>query len=133
MIRYGKMVQNAVVVMSRLAEFYSQNRLISSIEIAENRNLAKPLVAKILTMLSQKGLVYSSPGPGGGYKLSKSPSEITLYDVAVLFEKESVESKCPFGPNWCGHGKRCPLHKKFFKVEQLAADFLKSTSFAEFE
>ncbi len=69
MLRYGKTTQSAIAAMSRLAEQYDGGRTrVSSGDIAATRNLSRPLVAKMLTTLSQAGLIRGSPGPGGGYR-----------------------------------------------------------------
>lgn len=128
-----KMTQNAIAAMSRLAELYSTtSNLASSKDIAESRNLSVPLVAKILTELSRGGLVTGSPGPGGGYRLARPPSEITLHDVARLFERESTTA-CPYGPGWCGIQEPCPLHDSFLKMKQISDEFAESTTFAVFQ
>lgn len=133
MIPYGKTAGNAIAAMSYLAEGYGgELRKISSQEIALGRNLTKGLVAKILTQLSQAGLVDGSPGPGGGYYLSRAPAEITLWDVVRPFERLDRPMSCPFGPNWCGVKEPCPLHGKLVTLNGQAMAFLKSNTLAIF-
>lgn len=131
---HQKTTRNAVAAMSRLAELYHDGDpdLASSREIAESRNLPVPLVGKILTELSRSGLVVGSPGPGGGYQLAKPPTEITLKDVVVLFEREG-ESPCPFGPGWCGNNEPCPVHDSLMNFRASFDAFLEETTLAAFE
>lgn len=90
-IRQNRSTQHAIAALSRLAELYNEpDRRASSIEIARNRNLPKPVVAKILTILAQAGLVTGAPGPGGGYRLARPPAEISLRQVADLFDPTVV-------------------------------------------
>lgn len=129
---HQKTTQNAIAIMSRLAELYPDaSRSISSRELAESRNLSVPLVAKILTVLSRSGLVTGSPGPGGGYRLAKPPAKIRLKDVAVLFERET-EGLCAYGPGWCGHGTPCPLHDSVAEMKESFEQFLNKTTFDVF-
>src|SRR5665647_3234529 len=105
MLRYGKMVQTAVSVASRLAELYEQKGVVaSSLDIAKDRNIPKTAVAKVLTILAKNGLVTGAPGPGGGYRLAKEPNKITLFDIVSIFEK-SISRPCPLGPNMCECGE----------------------------
>jgi Rrf2 family iron-sulfur cluster assembly transcriptional regulator len=128
MLRYGKTTQSAIAAMSRLADLYDGGKtLVSSADIARARKLSRPLVAKLLTNLSQAGLVSGSPGPGGGYTLARPPSQISLYDVAVLFERADDERTCPFGPGWCGYGDPCPLHAPLVRLHEELLRFLRST------
>lgn len=117
--------------MSRLAELYPDGAAVSSKEIAASRNLPVPIVAKILTELSRGGLVTGSPGPGGGYRLARHPSKISLLDVVSLFERESRVA-CPYGPDWCGSGEHCPLHDALQSMQARIDGFLARTTFAAF-
>ena len=131
---YGKQTETAIAAMSRLAEVYTDDRTntrLSASDIAKNRNLQRPFVAKILTALSQAGLVKGSPGPGGGYMLARPPRDITLYDVFKLFEREDHSNTCPFGGGICGVGDPCPLHDKLVTVKR-DLDQLLDTTFEDF-
>jgi Rrf2 family protein len=83
-------------------------------------------------MLAKHGLVTGSPGPGGGYRLAKQPSEITLHDIVEIFEKPRTDNPCPLGPHWCGNGEPCALHNKFIELFDQNEKFLKSTHFGLF-
>ncbi len=134
MVKYGKTTQSAIAAVSRLAELYDGGKTrVSSADIARKRNLPKPLVAKLLTILSQAGLVNGSPGPGGGYSLARPPSQISLYDVAALFERTEQQRTCPFGPGWCGHGEPCPLHYDLLAIDNQMIEFLRKTHFGVFK
>ena len=134
MFKYGKTTQSAIAAMSRLAELYDGGKTrVSSGDIAGKRNLPRPLVAKLLTILSQARLVSGSPGPGGGYALARPPRDISLYDVAILFERGEDKRTCPFGPGWCGHGDPCPLHDDLIALDEKMVTFLRKTRFSVFE
>jgi Rrf2 family protein len=132
MIRYGKSTQNAVAAMSKLAEVYPRGLRLSSREVADARDMPQTLAAKLLTQLSQVGLVSGSPGPGGGYALAKPPGEICLYDVAAVFERVEEKTACPFGRNWCGTGEKCPLHDQIAALNDQYESFLRTTRFDVF-
>lgn len=133
MIRYGKLTQHAIAAMSRLAEVYDSGQRLSSSDIAKARGLAKTSVAKLLTNLSQAGLVTGSPGPGGGYALARPPIEISLYDVAIVFERVEDKITCPFGPNWCGIHDPCPIHDKLLQIDAVIEQYFHETTFDEFQ
>lgn len=128
---HQKTTQNAIAAMSRLAELYRIDQPASSSDIAKARNLAQPLVAKVLTTLARAGLINGSPGPGGGYRFAKDPREISLLDVASLFERDA-DTACPFGPGWCGSNQPCPLHRSLLAMKQIETDYLKNTTFDVF-
>ncbi|MBL8867965.1 MAG: Rrf2 family transcriptional regulator [Planctomycetia bacterium] len=134
MTPYGKTAQTAIAAVSRLAEVYDSVKQVklNSADIAHKRRLPKPVVAKVLTILSQAGIVNGSPGPGGGYWLARSPEAITLFDIVSLFERAEENVSCPFGPDYCGTGPHCPLHSDMVRVREFLISFLKTTTFARF-
>lgn len=134
MTPYGKTAQTAIAAVSRLAEVHAPSKPVklNSADIAENRHLPQPVVAKVLTILSQAGIVHGSPGPHGGYWLARSPSEVSLYDVVALFERLEENVSCPFGPNYCGTGPQCPLHLDLVTVREQVIAFLKTSTLARF-
>jgi len=132
MFGYGKMSGCAVAAMSALAEVFADAGTLSSAQIASSRNLSQPLVAKILTQLSQHDFVIGTRGPGGGYRLARDPATITVYQIVELFEGHRDPSACPFGPGWCGVGEPCPLHDVLASMSETAASTLKQINFAPF-
>ena len=130
---YGKATECSIAALSRLAEVYDGGKTkLSAQEIAQDRGLLKPFVGKVLTTLSQAGLVKGSRGPGGGFTLGKHPSEIRIYDVFKLFEREEDSERCPFGGGICGVGVNCALHDKLAKVQDAVNHVLHETTFEDF-
>lgn len=130
---YGKQTERAIGAMSRLAEVWDGGKTrLSAFEIADQRSLPRPMVAKILTALSQANLVVGSPGPGGGYALARHPSEISLQEVHDLFERADQSSTCPFGGGVCGVGEPCALHDRLVDMQCRIKDFLRDTTFESF-
>ncbi len=127
---YGKQTERAISAMSRLAEVWDGGKTrLSSVQIADNRALPRPMVAKLLTELSQAGLVTGSPGPGGGYALSRPPKETTLRQVHQLFEREDLSRTCPFGGGICGAGSPCPMHHRLVSMRESFDEYLNGTTF----
>ncbi len=130
---YGKQTECAIAAMSRLAEVYDGGETrLSAADIADSRGLQRPFVAKILSVLSQAGLVTGSRGPGGGCALARDPKRIKLYDVFKLFEREDDSTNCPFGGGRCGVGHPCPLHDKLVSVQKAMDRLLHETTFEGF-
>lgn len=129
---YGKMSQHAVSAVSFLAENYGSGIPLSSAQIAQARDLSKPAVAKILTILSSAGLIKGVPGPHGGYSLARHPKNIALLDVVMQFESMDGELPCPLGPGWCGNGPVCPVHDQLEKLRDTADELLRSSNFGGF-
>lgn len=130
MFVYGKLASKAIAVMSYLAAFPS--RQAGSGEIARARGLSNSIAAKLLTQLATAGLVKGQPGPGGGYSLNRPAKEISLYDVASVFEKTETSTVCPFGEEWCGKGEPCPLHDKIHAILRHHERYIQNTRLSVF-
>ena len=89
-------------------------------EMARMIGVSEAHMAKVFQRLSKGGLVRSSRGPGGGFELSRPPSEISLYDVYILVEGEPGLSPCLLG---C---EKCPFAACLFGglLVRLKSDFI---------
>ena len=130
MFAYGQTAANAIAVMSYLA--VDPSRRAASGEIAAARGISTALTAKLLTQLAFARFIVGQPGPGGGYTLAKKASEISLLDIAAIFEKTDMPSVCPFGHGWCGQGKPCPLHDSIHNVIAFNRQFMSETRLSVF-
>lgn len=135
MTPYGKVAQAAISATSLLAEHYDERggKRLNSREIAERRKLSQAIVGKVLTTLSQTGVVSGSPGPGGGYTLARAPRKITLHDVVAPFDRLENTLVCPFGEGWCGNGPQCPLHSLLVQLREQVSNFLQLTTLEKFQ
>ncbi len=131
---YGKVAQAAISALSHLAvNFDGGKTTYKAAEIAEARNLPRPLVAKVLTQLAQTDIVSGTAGRNGGYALVKEPEKVTFYEIVVLFESLGDKPFCPFGPGWCAKKKPCAVHHEIEELHQSVHRFLKSTHFGSLE
>ena len=54
---------------------------IRASDITKKYHLPKAYTAKILSQLANAGVLSSDRGPRGGFRLSRSPENISLYDI----------------------------------------------------
>ena len=78
--------------------------------LAENTQVPRRYLHKVLQDLVSAELVRSQPGPGGGYALTLAPGRITILDVVNAVAPLERIRHCPLGlPS---HTRLCPLHKE---------------------
>ncbi len=70
----------AMVALTDLATV-PNGTLLSLAEISRRQDISLPYLEQLFVKLRRAGLVVSVRGPGGGYKLAKSPSDIRVSDI----------------------------------------------------
>lgn len=124
----NKSTEAAIAAMSLLAEHHGEGTPLRAADVAERRHLQRPFVAKLLTQLSQAGLIRGTPGRHGGYVLARPPKSIRLSDIADCFERRPPLEICPFGPDYCGTEPHCPLHDDIVRLRGAMSEFLERTT-----
>jgi len=76
----------ACLAMLQLAEDYSTGDPVQIRRIAAKHGIPSRFLVQILLQLKGVGLVASTRGAAGGYRLARSPHEITLAEVIEVME-----------------------------------------------
>ena len=76
----------ACLAMLALAQDYAADRPAQIRRIAADQGIPDRFLVQILLELKRGGLVTSTRGAAGGYRLAKEPREITLADVLEVVE-----------------------------------------------
>lgn len=92
----------ALVSMIYMAESFDSGKFITVISISEKFGISKIYLEQVFALLKKGGLVTSVKGSQGGYQISRSPKQITVYDIlsaieSTLFEgaEETVAESAP--------------------------------------
>jgi Rrf2 family protein len=76
----------ACLAMLQLAEDYAAGEPMQIRRIAEEHGIPSGFLVQILLQLKGAGLVASTRGAAGGYRLARPPHEITLAEVLNVME-----------------------------------------------
>jgi Rrf2 family protein len=89
-------------------------RYVSTKALAEFHGVPKEYLSKALQHLSQHGIVESTLGPTGGYRLARKPKDITFLDIVEAVEGKSSTFACTEirKNNPCRSGKQCEGDEK---------------------
>ena len=75
------------------------------------------------------GLLQSARGPSGGFRLAKSPKDISLYDVLARFESFLADQRPgPFNSQVCRDEDPCQAHDGWNKVCETLRSYLRRIS-----
>lgn len=123
---YGATVEYALHAMLWLVE--PRDKPVSSRDLAALQGVSPTLLAKIMPRLEKAGLIDSSGGISGGYRLARPANEITVRDVvdAVeggrrLFDCKEIRGNCALfnglPPSWSASGT-CGIHAVMLRAEK---------------
>ncbi len=125
---------HAASLMSALPE----GRGLKAEALARYHGVPGPYMAKQLQALSNAGLVKSSRGAHGGYRLAKAPIDISLWDINIAIEGPKPAFRCTeirqngpcaLKPKDCR--KPCQIAAAFADAEGAFHDCLAAVSLAD--
>lgn len=118
----------AVTAMLDLA-FHSRSGPVTLSDIAQRQSISLSYLEQLFTRLRKHNLVTSTRGPGGGYSLSRPPSDIAIADVIAAVNEAVDTTRCS-GENNCHEGRRCLTHELWDDLSQQIYQFLNRISLA---
>ena len=86
-------------------------------EISENLNLSENYLEQLVRMLKKDGLIKSSRGPKGGYKINNDLEKITIGQILRSLEGDMTTSECVSGKFNCDD--KCDAYDLFTKLDYL--------------
>jgi Rrf2 family protein len=115
---------------------HDKEGLVLVADIAEQENVPKKFLELILLDMKKHGLLHSQRGKGGGYCLSKPPSEITLGQVIRIMDGPLAPLPCASVTGYrrcsdCRDERTCSIRKVMRRVRDAMADILDNTTLAE--
>jgi len=102
--------------------------LMRANEIAEDQAISLKYLENILSSLKSAGLVISERGKKGGYALSRSPAEISLYDVLSPLEDSLGFVHCTEADRGCDRLEVCATREVWRSLKEATDRILKGTS-----
>ncbi len=114
MLRMGKLTDYATVVLASLAQ--RPHEFCAAAELAEKTHLSLPTVSKLLKELQRSGMVISSRGALGGYRLARSPELITAAQILDVFEGPVAITECSTATSHCGIEKLCRVSSAWQRI-----------------
>jgi Rrf2 family iron-sulfur cluster assembly transcriptional regulator len=99
--------------------------------ISENQGISLSYLEQLFARLKKHGLVTGLRGPGGGYRLSRQPEEISVAEVITAIGEGIDVTQCAGNEN-CQGGERCLTHELWTKLGQEIYDFLDNITLASF-
>jgi len=116
----------AVTAMLDLT-LHVNDRATTLADIADRQGISLSYLEQLFSRLRKNGLVSSVRGPGGGYKLSQIPANISVANV-IRSVDESLDSTGCGGDKNCKNEKACLTHDLWVELSNSIYEFLNDVS-----
>ena len=103
----------AIKMFIDLGEHYSEN-YTSLLDISKRKDISKKFLEQIVPLYKNAGLILGNRGNQGGYRLSKTPNQITLKDIVYI--TENIFGKINSGS--------LPIDEAFDDLDSLMDEYL---------
>jgi len=121
--RYG------LKAMAALAARHQAEDYVSVEDIAASEHTPGKFLESILTQLRKQGLIHSRRGPAGGFRLARSPEDITVAEIVRILDGAFAPTTCarkrnPICCEGCESMERCYLRPVMRRVRDEMARVL---------
>jgi len=103
------------------------NEHVSIKSIAQRQKVSEYYLEQLFAQLRVAGIIKSVRGAHGGYSLSRSPTEITVYDIINVLEGSIEISDC-IEDTACDNVDYCATRLLWVRIKDSIDNVLKSTT-----
>lgn len=130
MLRISKLTDYGTVILAALANA-SEDQKFTATDVAARTRIGLPTVSKLLKKLQRGGLVTSTRGSNGGYKLAKTATQISAADILDALEGKLALTECASQHSHCGIESTCRVGHAWQHVNLAIRRSLEETSLAQ--
>ena len=103
---------------------------VNLMDISKRQGISLAYLEQLFLRLRKEGLITSSRGPGGGYRLQQSRSEISVADVIRAVDEQVDATRCGGHKN-CQADERCLTHDLWEDLSLHITNFLSDISLSD--
>lgn len=106
------------------------NRNWSAREIVSRYRFSEAHLAKVMACLARAGIVTAVRGPGGGARLRRPPSEVTILEIYEAIDGPMTMDTCLLAPAGCG-STCCQLGPRLSAYNDAIRDLFATTRLSD--
>jgi FeS assembly SUF system regulator len=126
MIILSKLADYGVIVATHLAAY--PDRLVNAATVAAETRLPQATAAKVLKALAHAGLVAAARGAGGGYRLTRNPTAISVAEVVAAIDGDIGLTQCSVHVEQCTRTTYCPTRPHWAAINRAVGEALSAVT-----
>mgnify|MGYP001806520963 CR=1 FL=1 len=131
-MRLSSLADYAVVIMTAAARHCGGLARVNATTLAQETGVPLPTAQKLVSRLSGAGLIESTRGTGGGFRLSRPPATITLADIVEAIDGPIALTACVESSHQdCALDGTCRVKPHWAVVNRAVRDALASVSLTQ--
>lgn len=104
---------------------HQNDGFISLKDIADRQNISKKYLEQIIALFNNTGILRSSRGFKGGYRLARDPENYTVGEILRITEGSLAPISClEYEPNMCGRSAECKTLVVWKGLYKVITDYL---------
>ena len=128
---FGRTADYAIRAMLLLARERTRGGFLRANEIAGAIGAPRNYTGKVLGELAKSGLIESSRGPTGGFRLLTPAHKVSIGTVIDLFDAPPKSTRCLNGNAPCNPRRPCAAHQQWISVLSAQREPLDATTIAD--
>jgi Rrf2 family protein len=100
-------------------------------DIAAALGIPRNYLSKILHALARGGILSSTRGKTGGFRLAVEADRLALIDIIREFDDVTERRQCLLGRPVCSDRTACAAHQRWKDTSEQVAAFFRETTIAE--
>lgn len=109
----------------------TNNQKLSIHTISQKQGISKKYLENIFHQLKKAGILSSMRGPDGGYRLSRSPDKISMYEIISALEGPLHMVHCLDNEKGCSRIDTCSSRDFWGDLRKINRDFLSGQTLKE--
>lgn len=109
----------------------ADRRAVGAAEIASRVDVPDRYLARVLNALAHAGVLTSTRGAQGGFRLAVCPSRLKLAAVVAPFDAVGDPPQCLLRDKQCGADGPCIAHESWHAVAESVRRFFQQTTVAD--
>ncbi len=110
---------------------HGEEHPVRVLDAARTLEIPRNYLSKILHLLARAGLLTSTRGKNGGFRLTRPAEQVSLWSVVQEFDQMPEQRRCLLGRPVCGERNACAAHDAWKKTAESVAAFFRDTSVAD--
>ena len=126
MIFLSKLADYGVIVATHLAAY--PDRQVTAATVAAETRLPRATVAKVLKAMAHAGVVTAARGAGGGYRLARIATAISVAEVVAAIDGDIGLTQCSVHVDECTRTTYCPTRPHWAAINRAVGEALSAVS-----